>query len=201
MLILDHYAAKSIPQLLECFTDLKTTTQLSPECCELFASKNRTTKLFKIISACKFGYKHEHMNLINECLKIMINLAKYPKSISCLIEPNSDSLQILLNLLGAYKIYNSDIFMNVCVLMLLLNRHGCFNETFISLNERKTLIEQLLSLQSTFSSQKPANKSSSNSKREYNLEPDWKLTKSKLVLYQDSLQALESLLAELGCLF
>lgn len=102
--------------------DLHTVTRLSPECCEIFVRESATDVLFGFIANCNRSVPH--MDMIKLCLDILLNLARYYKTVTQICTGPA-AFPTLLNLLQAYQLSNSAIFMNVCVIMVLLHRHAC----------------------------------------------------------------------------
>lgn len=191
----------SISQIVTSLNELHTVTRLSPECCELFVRESAISGLFVFITSCNRSVPH--MDLIKFSLDIFINLAKYSKTVNQILQYNN-SFQVLLNLLQAYHITNSSIFMNVCVLLLLLHRHGCLKEEIELATEPDKINSKLTTIHTALEKRRQAVKLQPRKlnilkKVVYNLEPEWQLSKkSNLIEISDSLNALEVLLAEMG---
>lgn len=132
-----------IPQILLSLVDLDKVTQLSQECCQIFVREGALITLYNFILNCNRSMIH--MDLIKLCLKIFINLAKYNETVFRIMEPN-ESLFILSNLLSAYHSSNAIIFMDACILFILLAQCEPLKEWLISQDH---LIKKLLQIHST----------------------------------------------------
>ena len=109
--------------------DLDKVTRLSPECCQLFSREGALDILYAFIANCNRSVPH--MDLIKFCLQIFINLAKYSETVMYILEP-SNSLVILANLLVAYQSSNPSIFMDVCILFILLSQWKPLSDHLLS---------------------------------------------------------------------
>jgi abnormal spindle-like microcephaly-associated protein len=116
-LLVNSTNSLGIPQIITALIDLEKVTRLSPECCMIFAREGSVNVLYNFISSCNRSVPH--MDLIKYCLQIFINIAKCSKTQKCILEP-TDSLQILSNLLQSYLQTNPNIFMDTCVILILL---------------------------------------------------------------------------------
>ena len=117
-------------------------TRLSPECCKIFIRNDALGILYNFIAQCNRSVPH--MDLIKYCLKIFTNLAKYIETVIYVLEPDK-SLFILVNLLVAYQSNNPSIFMDVCVLFILLAQWRTLSEHLLS---QKNFIENLQTIYS-----------------------------------------------------
>lgn len=125
--------------------DLDKVTCLSPECCRIFVREGALKILYTFLLNCNRSVIH--MDLIKMCLKVLINLAKYNETVTRIIEEEpAESLFILSNLLYAYHSTNSVIFMNACILFILLAQCKPLNDWLLS---QETLIKKLMGIHST----------------------------------------------------
>ena len=224
----------SIHQILAALLDFQVVTRLSKECCIQFTNAGAVSVLYEFIQRC--NRSTPHMDLIKLCLSVFINLSKCDNTCGFVIqfdhkinESNceitcSNGLNTLLLLLNSYQSSNAQIFMHVCVLLIIL----CTNERLSGLREAilhpfylKTLLKlystlerrtnfklktQRLSViqsnnqellnESINSTVSMANSSCSvNSFNQvFSLEPDWILSKKAFIQLADPLAALQYLL-------
>jgi hypothetical protein len=120
----------SIQQIITALMDLQVVTRLSKECCVQFANAGAISILYGFISRC--NRSTPHMDLIKLCLEILINLSKCEHTCELVVnldhrlnEGNveivcSNALNMLIGLLQAYQSSNAQIFLNVCVLLVIL---------------------------------------------------------------------------------
>ena len=119
------YPNVEIQQLIFALTDMDKVTRLSPECCQIFIKEGALNILYAFIENCNRSVPH--MDLIKYCLQVFINLAKYPTTASRVLEP-ANSIPILIKLLDTNSsinptIYQFNIFMNVCILFIILSQY------------------------------------------------------------------------------
>jgi len=124
-----RYPFVPIQQLITALSDLDKVTRLSPECCLLFTREGALNILYTFISSCNRSVPH--MDLIKYCVQIFINLAKYNETVRFILEP-PNSLSILLDLLQAYHTSNPNIFMDVCVLFIILAQNEKIADAILS---------------------------------------------------------------------
>jgi len=101
------YQSVTIPQIITALIDLEKVTRLSPECCLLFTREQAPDILYTFISNCNRSVPH--MDLIKFCLRILINLAKYEKTVCAVLEPYC-SLVVLSGLIQSYR--KGNFFLN-----------------------------------------------------------------------------------------
>jgi len=94
------YQSVTIPQIITALIDLEKVTRLSPECCLWFTREQAPDILYTFISNCNRSVPH--MDLIKFCLRILINLAKYEKTVCAVLEP-CQSLVVLTSLIQSYR--------------------------------------------------------------------------------------------------
>ena len=124
--------------------DLVKVTRLSPECCRNIAQDGAPGILYQFIVRCNRSIPH--MDLIKDCLKILTNLAKYSKTLVCVLKPHK-SHSILVNLLETFQSSNPSIFMEVCVLFILLAQFRSLSEHLLC---NENFIKKLQTIYSTF---------------------------------------------------
>lgn len=201
----------SIPltHIISSLNDLHTVTRLSPECCEIFVNESATDILFGFIANCNRSVPH--MDMIKLCLDILLNLARYARTVDQ-VTTHPASFPTLVNLLQAYQLSNPAIFMNVCVIMLLMNRHGCLTDVQMSqVGGREKFAAKLVGMHMTLEKRRTstrvtdtaaASAAQQRAQRRYvyALEPDWQLGRmsSRTIEFTDALNALETLIGELG---
>lgn len=178
------YPCVAIQQIIMALIDLDKVTRLSPECCLIFAKEGATEILYNFILNCNRSVPH--MDLIKFCLQVFINLAKYTQTVQCILEPTG-SLSILLNLLQAYQIANPSIFMDVCILFILLAQNEHLKSRLVN---QESFIKKLTTINSTLK-----NRASIKQKQQtliLNLLPDWVISK-KCIDFTEPIYALEHL--------
>jgi hypothetical protein len=111
------YSGISIHQVMLALNDLDKVTRLSRECCEFFGAERAPDTLYAFINSCNRSVPH--MDLVKLCIRILINLAKHKRTAQCVLEP-ANSLSVLISLLQAYSTSNPVIFMEVCILFIIL---------------------------------------------------------------------------------
>jgi hypothetical protein len=124
-----RYPCVPIQQLITALSDLDKVTRLSPECCLLFTREGALNILYTFISSCNRSVPH--MDLIKYCVQIFTNLAKYNETQGFILEP-TNSLSILLDLLQAFHTSNPNIFMDVCVLFIILAQNDRIADAILS---------------------------------------------------------------------
>lgn len=136
----------SIQQIIIALIDLEKVTRLSPECCRRFIREGAPETLYLFMQNCNRSVPH--MDLIKLCLQIFINLAKYNETVCQVLQPQT-SLSNLINLIQSYQSSNPVIFMDVCVLFILLAQneplaaHLLNQETFVKkLQSLHTVLER-----------------------------------------------------------
>lgn len=202
----------TIQQVITALMDLQIVTRLSQECCIQFANAGAIHILYEFITRC--NRSTPHMDLIKLCLEILINLAKCQYTCDLIINFDnelsstiiqSNELNILLNLLQAYQSSNAQIFMNVCVLLIILTSNeklGKLKEEIMQQNFLKKLLQlntvlerranfRIKKQRTTFSNQELLNESlnsscsAANSHQiniSFSLEPEWSLSNRKLFI-------------------
>jgi abnormal spindle-like microcephaly-associated protein len=117
LLILRH-PCHPIQQIMLALTDLVKVTQLSPECCLFFTRQGAVATLYAFILNCNRSVPH--IDLVKLCLHVLVNLAKYAATQADIIVAEANAMDILVSLLQAYYVSNPVIFMNVCILLIIL---------------------------------------------------------------------------------
>lgn len=130
----------TIQQIIYALTDLEKVTRLSPECCSLFTREGAPDILYTFMQNCNRSVPH--MDLIKICLHIFTNLAKYKETVCQVLEPEF-SLVVLSNLIQSYQSSNPAIFMDVCILFILLSQSPLLSA---HLTNQESFVKKLLSL-------------------------------------------------------
>lgn len=162
------YQNVSIQQIIMALIDLEKVTRLSPECCLLFTREGAPETLYTFMQNCNRSVPH--MDLIKFCLQIFINLAKYSETVCQILEPQY-SLVVLSTLIQSYQSSNPVIFMDVCILFILMSQsqplaaHLTNQENFVKkLQALHTVLERrhILKLKSAGSSSISSSASTTN---------------------------------------
>lgn len=198
-----------IQSIIMALIDLDKVTRLSPECCLVFTREGAIEILYNFILNCNRSVPH--MDLIKLCLQILINLSKYTQSVEYILQPPG-SLNILSNLLQAYQSTNPNIFMDSCIIFILLSQNESIKnyilrqDNFINklrgiyavLERRATLREKRCSLGSKEQLNSTLGLSVSTSKKSltilFTFLPEWSLAKKRSIELVDPLGALDYLL-------
>ncbi|XP_076352253.1 abnormal spindle-like microcephaly-associated protein homolog isoform X2 [Tachypleus tridentatus] len=93
---------------------LDVVTRLSASCCEKIAEGSAVEILFQLIRSCNRSLPH--MELIKYSTNILLNLAKYDKTVDS-VWTVTGSLDTLLDLLRIYREKGETIFSKVCTLL------------------------------------------------------------------------------------
>jgi abnormal spindle-like microcephaly-associated protein len=214
-----------IPQVILALLDFQVVTRLSKECCIQFLKAGAISTLYEFIQSC--NRSTPHTDLIKLCLEVFINLSKCEDTCASIIDLDqrsevihSNGLNILLALLQSYHLSNSQVFMHVCVLLIILASNEKKLENFRVCLLQQLNLKKLLQLYSTLerrlnlklknkqrsvltTNQDILNESvnsttSSNSIGStiqiFTLEPEWSLSKKSLIQLNDSHSALHYLL-------
>ncbi|BFZ20292.1 hypothetical protein BsWGS_23331 [Bradybaena similaris] len=110
---------KDVGHILEALMHLEVCTRLSPICCERLVEVNAVSGLYRLIASCNRSVPH--MELIKYSVSILLNLAKYEKTIAAVLEPQ-DSVATILELLHIYR-QKGAIFNYCCMLLGILGLH------------------------------------------------------------------------------
>ena len=105
--------AKTIPDVLHAVKTLEMTTQLSSECCKIFATTHSPTTLFSLIRSCNRSSPHQE--LLKIALSTLLNVSRHEK-LSKLIASVPDSSCVLVDLMQTFRDKQS-LFCMVCELL------------------------------------------------------------------------------------
>lgn len=213
-----NYPCVPIQQIILALTDLDKVTRLSPECCLIFTREGAIEILYQFIMNCNRSVPH--MDLVKLCLQILINLSKYSQTVEYILSPAGSCL-LLLNLLQAYQSSNPSIFMDACIIFILLSQHEAISEFILRQDnfiKKITSIHSILERRATFTRDRQTSKGcligkdqlnstlniglNSNSKKtlvlSFSYMPEWSLAKKKSIELVEPLGALEFMMKNLG---
>ncbi|XP_070581728.1 abnormal spindle-like microcephaly-associated protein homolog [Ptychodera flava] len=108
-------ACKSMSNLLLALESLEITTRLSPACCERIVANNAVHVIYDVITSCNRSLPH--MQAISYCVSVLLNLAKYDKTVDAVYEV-TDSIATITDLLSIYRDKGCSIFTKSCTLMV-----------------------------------------------------------------------------------
>ena len=202
------YPNDAIQRIMQALNDLYQVTRLSPECCSYFAREGAVEILFNFIHNCNRSVPH--MDLVKMCLQIFINLAKYSETCEFILKSNSWS-NIFMSLCTAYHTSNPLIFMNVCIILIILCKYEVCRKFLLEqdgfLKKLEIIYGNLdrkakLSLKVPNASEILANKVTEHTVKKtqisFTLSPEWSLARKDSITVVNSLGALEALLHTLN---
>ncbi|XP_076348317.1 abnormal spindle-like microcephaly-associated protein homolog [Tachypleus tridentatus] len=105
---------RNLSYILSALMHLDVVTRLSASCCEKIAEGSAVEILFQLIRSCNRSLPH--MELIKYSTNILLNLAKYDKTVDS-VWTVTGSLDTLLDLLRIYREKGETIFSKVCTLL------------------------------------------------------------------------------------
>lgn len=213
-----NYPCVPIQQIILALRDLDKVTRLSPECCLIFTREGAIEILYTLIMNCNRSVPH--MDLVKLCLQILINLSKYSQTVEYIIA-STDSCMILLNLFQAYQSSNPNIFMDACIIFILLAQHEYIREFILEQEnfvKKITSIHSVLERRASFTRERQTSKGCLNSKDQLNstlnvglhssskktlvlsfcFMPEWSLAKKEPIELVEPLGALEYMMKSLG---
>ena len=213
-----NYPCVPIQQIILALIDLDKVTRLSPECCLIFTREGAIEILYAFIMNCNRSVPH--MDLVKLCLQILINLSKYSQTVEYILSPAGSCL-LLLNLLQAYQSSNPKIFMDACIIFIILSKHESISEFILredNFIKKITSIHSVLKRRATFTRERDTSKGcliskeqlnstlniglNSNNKKalvlSFSFMPEWSLAKKKSIELVDPLGALEFMMKSLG---
>lgn len=179
----------SVLKIFKALMELDKETEASKESCVSFC--NDTTNgcdiLFEIILRPK-SYK----SIIKNCLSILINIAKVPECVSYIINPKdaNERLNGLIELLKTYALTNPQIFINTCILLILVVKNlGNDNFLYEMLIQSGIIVDTLVDIQILLED-KRLNQSLNF---EFFFEPKWSNAEKKLIRFSNCLSAIKYL--------
>ncbi|KAK3088174.1 hypothetical protein FSP39_015668 [Pinctada imbricata] len=106
---------KHLSQILDALMHLDVATRLSSHCCVRMVEVNAVQVIYTLIQSC--NRSQPHMEIINYSVSILLNLAKYDKTVGAVYIPGS--VDVLLELLQIYR-EKGVIFYRTCTLLGIL---------------------------------------------------------------------------------
>jgi hypothetical protein len=167
----------------------------SKESCLDFCSgtNNGCDILFKIMLD-----SNHFINIVNNCINILINLAKIPDCVAFIIdfEHAYERLNYLIEILKANLSNNSKIFINTCILLILL----CINlnnvDYLIEIFSKDCIIaKKLMSVYESIENQSK-NGVCQSVNIKFTFEPKWSQTEKHHIQFKNNQSALKYLLFE-----
>lgn len=132
---------KQLSQILEALVHLDVATRLSPACCERMVEVNAVGVIYTLISSC--NRSQPHMEIIKLAVSILLNLAKYDKTLPYVFVEGS--LDILLDLMQIYR-EKGVIFNRTCTLVGILGIDNHRRMVMLSQPRVKERIQSLYNL-------------------------------------------------------
>ncbi|CAF0864329.1 unnamed protein product [Brachionus calyciflorus] len=213
-----NFQCVPIQQIILALTDLDKVTRLSPECCLIFTREGAIQILYEFIMNCNRSVPH--MDLVKLCLQILINLSKYSQTAEYLLRPAGSCL-LLLNLIQAYQSSNPNIFMDACIIFILLAQNESIKKVILkheNFIKKITGIYSVLERRANFSRDRQTSKGCLNSKEQLNSTlnvglsssskkslvlsfspaPEWSLAKRETIELVDPIGAIEYMMNSLN---
>ncbi|CAH1785860.1 unnamed protein product [Owenia fusiformis] len=189
---------KQLSYILEAVMHLDVATKLSSRCCERMVEGNAVCVLYTLIKSCNRSLPH--MEIIKFCVSILLNLAKYDKTVDAVLEVE-DSISVLLELMQIYR-EKGVIFNNCCLILTILGSDKLRKEqickvphcveklqSFYVLTARKHKISSRLQttkvrqLSGKMGQVMPV-------KKWIKIHPDWAMKRNNVDVCQDALQGI-----------
>ncbi|XP_063422495.1 abnormal spindle-like microcephaly-associated protein homolog [Mytilus trossulus] len=191
---------KQLSHILEVLIHLDVATRLSAACCEKFVSVNAVHVIYRLMRGC--NRSQPHMELIKYSVSILLNLAKYEKTVYEVYNVDG-SVDTLIELMQIYR-EKGAIFNSTCMLLGIL---GMLDKCRMEIHQDKKLAEKIRSIhlltarkhkidegrqlrQARLLAAKSFNCSLPiHHKKQHKIKPDWVLRKDKMKELQDPLSA------------
>ncbi|VDI49418.1 abnormal spindle-like microcephaly-associated protein [Mytilus galloprovincialis] len=191
---------KQLSHILEVLIHLDVATRLSAACCEKFVSVNAVHVIYRLMRGC--NRSQPHMELIKYSVSILLNLAKYEKTVYEVYNVDG-SVDTLIELMQIYR-EKGAIFNSTCMLLGIL---GMLDICRMEIHQDKKLAEKIRSIhlltarkhkidesrqlrQARLLAAKSFNCSLPiHHKKQHKIKPDWVLRKDKMKELQDPLSA------------
>ncbi|XP_013789036.1 abnormal spindle-like microcephaly-associated protein homolog [Limulus polyphemus] len=131
---------RNLSYILSALMHLDVVTRLSASCCEKIAEGSAVEILFQLIRSCNRSLPH--MELIKYSTNILLNLAKYDKTVDS-VWTVIGSLDTLLDLMRIYREKGEAIFSKVCTLLWIFFQDP---EKASVMKSNKNVIDKIKSL-------------------------------------------------------
>ncbi|KAL3871776.1 hypothetical protein ACJMK2_039754 [Sinanodonta woodiana] len=203
---------KHLSQILDALMNLDVSTKLSPVCCEKFVEENAVPVIYKLIRSCNRSMPH--MEIIKYSVSILLNLSKYDKTTTAVLQAK-EAVSTLLDLLQVYR-EKGQIFNKTCTLLgILAQNPHCYAvmqfeekitdklQSIYALTARKNKInENLRVTRAKIAAAKNCNSlfPVPTPVKHYKVRPDWVLKKNKMREIEDSLTAINFVLESFNIL-
>ncbi|RUS79093.1 hypothetical protein EGW08_013146 [Elysia chlorotica] len=199
--------------ILEALMHLETSTRLSPECCERMVDVNGVRVLYRLINSCNRSIPH--MDLIKYSISILLNLAKYEKTIHAVLEPE-ECIGTLLELMQIYR-DKGIIFYRSCMLLGVLgldqqmrahiHTHPGIAERLQSIHAlvlrkqkaaqtRQTALDKMAAMRSSYNCTLPL-MTPTKSRRRPRVRPCWSTARDAIKEFDDPTTAIHFVLTSL----
>ncbi|KAM6217298.1 abnormal spindle-like microcephaly-associated protein [Rhynchocyon petersi] len=217
-----HYLLtyKHLSAILEALHHLEVVTRLSPRCCENMAQSGAISKIFVLIRSCNRSVPC--MEIIRYALQVLLNVAKYEKTMSAVYDVEN-CVDTLLELLQMYREKPGDkvpdkggsIFIKTCCLLAVLLKT---TSRASAVRSRPKVIDRIYSLYKLTARKHKVNTERILCKQKKNssisipfipetpartrvvsrLKPHWVLRRDSLEEITNSLQAIQMVMDTLG---
>ncbi|GFO45530.1 abnormal spindle-like microcephaly-associated-like protein [Plakobranchus ocellatus] len=204
---------KDLAYILESLMHLETATRLSPECCERMVEVNAVGVLYRLINSCNRSLPH--MDLIKYSISILLNLAKYEKTIEYVMEPQ-ESVGTLLELMQIYR-EKGILFYRSCMLLGILGMaprmrahilsypgiterlqsiHALVLRKQKAAQTRKTALDKMAAMRTSYNCTLPV-LTPLKSKRQPKVRPCWSVARDAMKDFEDPSTAIHFVLNSL----
>ncbi|XP_067661837.1 abnormal spindle-like microcephaly-associated protein homolog [Haliotis asinina] len=132
---------KSVSHILEALIHLDVATRLSPRCCQRLVEVHAVHVIYRLIRSCNRSLPH--MEMIKYSVNILLNLAKYDKTVNAVHDV--ESTDILVDLMQIYREKGNAIFAKTCSLLGILALDPHRRQEIL---QQTKLMEKIRSIQS-----------------------------------------------------
>ncbi|ESO92879.1 hypothetical protein LOTGIDRAFT_232956 [Lottia gigantea] len=201
---------KQMSYVLEAVMHLEVATRLSPRCCERMVEVNAISVIFTLMKSCNRSLPH--MEVIKYSISILLNLAKYEKTIDYVYDVE-DSISNLLELMTIFR-EKGNIFTKTATLIgiLALDHHRkqgiVSNRNYTDkiksmyaltarkhkLEEGRNLVKAKIAASRTFNSTLPL----STPAKKRRIRPDWILNRDSIHEIENPMRAIKFVMDNLG---
>ncbi|XP_046339131.2 abnormal spindle-like microcephaly-associated protein homolog isoform X2 [Haliotis rufescens] len=200
---------KSLSHILEALMHLDVATRLSPRCCQRLVEVHAVHVIYRLIRSCNRSLPH--MELIKYSVNILLNLAKYDKTVNAVHDV--ESTDILVDLMQIYREKGSAIFAKTCSLLGILaldphRRQEILQQTKLmekirsiqslvarknKVDERHKIVQAKMAATRSFNSTLPL----PTPVKRRRIRPEWTLKRDSLHALSDPLPAINFVLENL----
>ncbi|GIY87946.1 abnormal spindle-like microcephaly-associated protein homolog [Caerostris darwini] len=197
---------QNLATILHALQNLEVCTRLSPTCCERLKESGGISIILQAISVCNRSVPHQE--IIKFSTDILLNLAKYKKTVDC-VWAEEAILTEGLRLMGVYRDKGLPIFTKCCTLFWIFCQDPKKSQI---LRENAFFVQQIQHFYNLALRQKKnyskttANLSAKHSRLKMHdtvnpresIEPDWVLAHFNKREFKDAFTAISSLIHSLG---